>query len=318
MKSKSVIAVIGVFFLLAIIPLLFFMITGSVSTELLLRTLVDPPAIITWLVIFLTSFYYLKCYRQTFFETLKILNLGPHTYESAKNSFIGRRSFFVFLVIFEIALSYPFVNDYMSNLDANPLQDARFFSLYIPIGVLVVPLISRICSSLWSSTLSIRSIIEQSSIDSIESDISNKVRAKNSDWTYPFLVWIIIVFPGTFAWKGLDYFTMIFLLTVLILFLVVEIKNRRYVNKVKRNILKQLDETKHSWRSEVMAMGRTNYTPSENEIDDAVASYESNLQKIMEQVRKMPVSFFHKGVIGVLVAYPIALQISITLIEVFS
>lgn len=313
LKGKSVILMIGSFFLLAIIPLFFFIGDGDREFPSLLLTMVNPPAVIIWLIIFLASFFYAKRFRQTFFETLKILNLGTHTYELAKNSFIRRKIFFIFLVIFEILLAssnwlyityaYP---GYQTYSDSDVQYVARLFSVYVPLAILVVPLMSRIFSSVLSSTLSIRNIIAESSIDSIESDISNKVRTKSSDWTYPFLIWIgVSIFPGALVWPETTFFIIMFLCITVVSFLTVEIKNHRHISKVNQNILKQLEETKQHWRLEIGQISNENYSPSEKEISEAILSYELELQKVKERVRKTPTSFFQRRVIIILLVYQI-------------
>jgi hypothetical protein len=59
-----------------------------------------------------------------------------------------------------------------------------------------------------------------------------------------------------------------------------------------------------------------NYVPSQKEIDEAILSYETNLEETREQVRKIPTSFFHKWVIVILFAYLVVLPVAIYLIEV--
>jgi hypothetical protein len=96
-----------------------------------------------------------------------------------------------------------------------------------------------------------------------------------------------------------------FLCITVVSFLTVEIKNHRYIRKVNQNILKQLEETKQHWRLEIGQISNENYSPSEKEISESILSYELELQKVKERVRKTPTSFFQRRVIIILLVYQI-------------
>lgn len=308
-RLNNIVVIIGVFLALGIIPLLFFLFDYTISPYLLPLTLIDPPGLVIWLGIFVGSIYYAKLYRSEYFKSLDIWKLGPHASELIKNSFLGKKSFILFLVIFEIMLATSFLFGFLfqSNLDY-----AQFLSMYVPLSIMVVPLLSIICSTFWSSLISFREVIEQSSLDTLDVDMDAKIKTRTSRMTRHFAVWLLfVIVPGSLVYGYFIPLTMVFLFCMGVSLVVVEIRNRKYISKVKENIKGELEESEKYYRSEL-----EDEFDDEDEINASVKAYQKNILQTIGHVENMPNSLFNKGSTIILLSLLFGMPAILILFEV--
>jgi len=303
LQLSEIKGMVAVWILLAAIPIPFFVLTNSISPYLLPHLYSMTPTIIIWLGIFLSSIYFAKRYRSNFFNLLELSNLGPRTFETAKKSFTNKKSFTSFLVIFELVVILSFIFGYNpgERLDEN---NFRRMTLLLPIVILAVPMISKICSTLVSSMIAYRKIFSESTIESLDSDIYQKIAKENSKMTRPIIMWLsIIIFAGFLSSLYLFAFAGLFLSSLIIIFFVTDFRNGRYIKRLKSNLLRELDESEKNYRSEVEEMLPKNYVPTHEEMEATLLSYKNNLLQTQEQVKKIPNSFFQKRLKAVILLY---------------